>query len=113
MEIRRGFRVVLDTPEARQTIDCPPGDFIWDAAARAGIALPAICHQGRCLTCAARLVEGDIDQSSAVSYFPEDRAAGFVLLCSGRPRGDLILRTHQQWAMRAHRRAHKLPAPYS
>jgi ferredoxin len=93
-------------------IQCAEDEFIWDAAARSGIQLPAICHQGRCLTCAARLIEGDFDQSSTASYFSADREAGFLLLCTARPRSNLIVETHAQWAMRDHRKAHGLPAPY-
>jgi hypothetical protein len=56
---------------------------IWDAAHAAGIEPPSICHQGRCLTCAGRLLEpGDFDASNAVSCFPEDRAAGFIFYAS-------------------------------
>jgi ferredoxin len=113
MENARSFRVTVVTPEGRHSFDCAEDEFIWNAAARAGIVLPAICHQGRCLTCAARRIEGDVDQSASNSYFPEDRAAGFVLPCTGRPLSDVVLETHQQWEMRRHRLEHGLPAPYS
>lgn len=103
----------LRTPGGASAIDCEDGEFIWDAAARAGVELPAICHQGRCLTCAASLVEGEIDQSAAVSYFTADREAGFVLPCTARPRSDIVLETHRQWAMRAFREGMGLPSPYS
>ena len=87
---------------------------IWDAAHAQGIELPSICHQGRCLTCAGRLLaKGEFDSSDAVAYFPEDRSAGFILLCTARPRSDLEILTHQQFAMRQHRRELGLPAPYS
>jgi ferredoxin len=109
----RPFRVVLDTPDGRRAIECGAGEFIWDAAVDAGIALPALCHRGWCLTCAARLVEGEVDQSASVSYLPADREAGFVLPCTGRPRTDLVLLTHRQSEMRDFRRAHGMPAPYS
>lgn len=109
----RVFHIILDTPEGRRWIDCSENEFIWNAAARTGIHLPAICQQGRCVSCAARLVRGDVDQSAAVSYYDEDRKAGFVLLCTAKPRSDLLLQTHQEWVMREHRRAHGLPAPYS
>jgi ferredoxin len=105
--------VILNTPEGQTSILCAEDEFIWNAAARSGIALPAICHQGRCLTCAARLMEGEFDQTAAASYFPQDREAGFVLLCTARPRSDLALETHQESAMRVFRKAHGLPAPYS
>lgn len=107
------FRVVLETPAGVREIECESNEFVWDAAARSGILLPAICHQGRCLTCAARLIEGDVDQSAANAYYPEDRAAGFVLLCTARPRSDLVVVTHQAHVMREHRVALGLPAPYS
>ena len=107
------FRVRLETPDGRREIECGDNEFIWDAAARSGIVLPAICHQGRCLTCAARMVSGDIDQSAANAYFPQDRTAGFILPCTARPLSDLVLITHQEVAMRQHRIAQGLPAPYS
>jgi len=104
--------VVLHTPEGRHEIECAADEFIWNAAARSGILLPAICHQGRCLTCAAKLLEGDVDQSAASAYFPEDCAAGFILPCTARPLSDLEVETHEEWNMRLHRKAHGLPAPY-
>ena len=108
------FSVTLITPQGERTIQVSPDEHIWDAAHQAGINLPALCHQGRCLTCAGRLVDGgDVDQSDSVSYFPEDREAGFVLPCTGKPRSNLTLRTHQAGEMRAFRRAHHLPSPYS
>jgi 2Fe-2S iron-sulfur cluster protein len=79
-----------------------------------GIVLPAMCHQGRCLSCAGRLEgDGEVDQSDSVTYFPEDREAGFVLLCTGKPRSAVRIRTHQANEMRQFRGQKKLPAPYS
>ena len=54
-----------------------------------------------------------MDQSASVSYYPEDKAAGFALICTGRPRSDLVLVTHQEHIMRAYRKTRGLPAPYS
>jgi ferredoxin len=107
------FDVLLETPEGSRAIQCNPDEFIWNAAARSGVHLPAICHQGRCLTCAGRLLSGDVDQSAADAYFPEDRAAGFILLCTAKPRSALHVLTGEQWEMRRHRLSLKLPAPYS
>lgn len=107
------YQVVLETPEGESTIRCNRAEFIWNAAARNGIRLPSICHQGRCLTCAGRLLSGAVDQSRADTFFAEDQAAGFVLLCTAQPRSDLRVLTHQQWVMREHRLSLGLPAPYS
>jgi ferredoxin len=89
-------------------------EHIWDAAFKNGIVLPALCHQGYCLTCAGRLEDdGEVDQSDSLLYLPEDREAGFVLLCTAKPRSDLRIRTHQAKQMREFRKRKGLPAPYS
>ena len=113
MQQSEGYLVALETPEGEFSIRCKRNEFIWNAAARNGIRLPSICHQGRCLTCAGRLLSGTVDQSKADTFFPEDKAAGFVLLCTAKPCSDLRILTHQQWVMREHRVALGLPAPYS
>src|ERR1700745_3902602 len=112
MENSAEYLVVLGLPDGERWLHCRADEFIWNAAAHNNISLPSICHQGRCLTCAGRLLSGQVDQSSARSLFPEDAEAGFVLLCTARPLSDLRVLTHQQWTMRAHRRELGLPAPY-
>jgi len=82
------FDVVLLTPSGEHAIRVRGDEHIWGAAHAAGISLPALCHQGYCLTCAG-------------------------LLCTGKPRSALRIRTHQQKQMREHRKQHKLLAPYS
>lgn len=106
--------MTLVSPEGERTITVSAQEHIWDGALKAGIKLPALCHQGRCLTCAGHLLDGgDVDQSDSISYFPQDRQAGFVLLCTGKPRSNLRILTNQQDEMRRFRRQLGLPAPYS
>jgi ferredoxin len=109
------FQVDLRLPnEESRRIHVGCEEHIWDAAFNAGVVLPAMCHQGYCLTCAGRVENsGDFDQSDALVYFPEDREAGFILLCTAKPRTDLTIRTHQATPMREFRKGKKLPAPYS
>jgi ferredoxin len=108
------FQVVLLLPDREASIEVGAEEHIWDAANAANIALPALCHQGYCLTCAGRLENGgEVDQSDSLVYLPEDREAGFVLLCTGRPRSNLRIRTHQAGKMRQHRKGKGLLAPYS
>lgn len=100
--------------QVRHSIRVGREEHIWDAAFNAGIVLPAMCHQGYCLTCAARVEnDGDFDQSDSLAYLPEDREASFILLCTAKARTDLVIRTHQQVQMREFRKRKKLPAPYS
>ena len=109
------FQVALLLPnEEERSIQVGWDEHIWDAAFAAGIVLPAMCHQGYCLTCAGRLANGgEVDQSDSLVYLPEDRQAGFALLCTGKPRSDLRIRTHQQKQMREFRKHKGLLAPYS
>jgi ferredoxin len=85
--------------------------YLLDAAVAAGLDLPYMCLQGWCTTCAGKLLQGQVDQSEARRYFVQDEQAGFVLLCSAYARSDVRIRTRQKEAMRAHRKAHGLPAP--
>jgi ferredoxin len=85
--------------------------YLLNAGVEAGLDLPYMCLQGWCTTCAGRVLEGEFDQSEARRYYPQDRAAGFILLCSAYPCSDLRILTHQKEVMRAHRRKLGLPAP--
>jgi ferredoxin len=109
------FEVVLVLPnDDERKIGVRREEHIWDAAFNAGVTLPALCHQGRCLTCAGKLeAPGEVDQSDSVSYYQKDKQGGFVLLCTGKARSALRIRTHRQTEMRAHRVHQGLPAPYS
>src|SRR5437667_377464 len=91
----RSFRVVLETPEGPHAIDCAENELVWDAAARANIELPSICHQGRCLTCAARLIRRDFDQTAASCYYAADRESGALSLCRPLPPSALIVASQQ------------------
>ncbi|MGH7429146.1 MAG: 2Fe-2S iron-sulfur cluster-binding protein [Candidatus Methylomirabilaceae bacterium] len=82
-----------------------------DAARRAGLVLPSLCEQGWCTTCAAKILEGEVDQTDSLRYYSQDRAAGFALLCTGKPRSNLRLQTHAAAEMRRFRRRMGLPAP--
>ncbi len=108
----RPFRVLIETPDGPRSFDCPKEERIWGAAAENGLALPAICHQGRCLTCAGLLLEGAVEHDHPDTYFPEDEAAHYILICCAMPRSDVRIRSHQESEMRKHRIAAGLPAPY-
>jgi ferredoxin len=112
-EAKRKFDVLLRTPTEDRTVQAAEDEHIWDAAFAQGVILPALCHQGWCLTCAGRIESGEVDQRDSVGFIPQDKNAGFVLLCTARPLSNLCIRTHQAMAMRKHRLALGLPAPYS
>ncbi len=106
------YPVIFLTPRGEEVrTEAADDQYLLDAAAEAGLALPYFCLQGWCCTCAGRILEGRVDQSEARRFFPQDAEAGYVLLCSAYPRAPLRILTHQKEAMRAHRLALGLPTP--
>jgi ferredoxin len=105
------YPVTFVTPTGEVRAEAGDDEYLRNAAPAAGLELPHMCLQGWCLTCAGRLLEGRVDQTEARRFYPEDEAAGFVLLCSAYPRSALRIRTHQKEEMRTHRRRLGLPAP--
>ena len=64
---------------------------IYDAALAAGYQLPIACKYGGCITCAARLIEGEVDQRAQVALNNRQIAEGYVILCVARPTSDCTL----------------------
>jgi len=105
------YQVTFVTGDTEARTEVADDEYLLDAAAAAGLELPYMCLQGWCTTCAGRVLQGKVDQHEALRLYPEDEAAGFVLLCSAFARSDLRIRTHQKEELRALRAAHGLPAP--
>ncbi|GAB3675285.1 2Fe-2S iron-sulfur cluster-binding protein [Halopiger thermotolerans] len=92
-----------------RTIEVREDETILAAARAAGIWLSADCQQGWCVTCGARLLEGEVDQRAAKRYYEEDEAAGFVLTCVAQPRSDCVLEVERYGEMLRHRANHDKP----
>ena len=56
-----------------------------------GVDLPYGCKYGGCITCAAKLTKGEVDQRRQVALNNRQVALGYVLLCIARPLSDLTL----------------------
>lgn len=64
---------------------------VLDVALIEGVDLDSSCRAGACGTCKVRCLKGTIDQEEASSLDEAERQAGYVLVCVGRPQGDLII----------------------
>ena len=105
------YRVTILLPDGPVDIAVREDEFILAAARAQGLDLPSLCEQGWCITCACWVLAGEVDQSASRRFYPQDREAGFALICTGRPRSDLVLRAGATEALRAHRDRHHLPVP--
>ena len=57
----------------------------------AGVSLPYGCRYGGCISCAAKLLDGDVDQSDGVALNGRQIRDGYVLMCVARPQSDCTL----------------------
>lgn len=92
-----------------RTIDVREDESILQAARAAGIWLSADCQQGWCIACGAKLLHGEVDQSRAKRFYPEDAEAGFVLTCVARPRSDCVIEVERYDELLQHRADHDRP----
>jgi ferredoxin len=64
---------------------------LLDSLEDQGVSLPYGCRYGGCISCAAKLLEGDVDQRAGVALNGRQLTDGYVLLCVARPKGDCTL----------------------
>lgn len=56
-----------------------------------GVDLPYGCKYGGCITCAAKLTDGEVDQRRQVALNNRQINDGYVVLCVARPLCDVTL----------------------
>ena len=64
---------------------------LLDALRDQGVDLPYGCKYGGCITCAAKLTEGTVDQRRQVALNNRQIANGYVILCVARATSDVTL----------------------
>ena len=64
---------------------------LLDTLREQGVDLPYGCKYGGCITCAAKLTEGEVDQRRQVALNKRQLANGYVILCVARPKSDISL----------------------
>ena len=56
-----------------------------------GVDLPYGCQYGGCITCAAKLTAGSVDQRRQVALNNRQINDGYIILCVARPTSDVTL----------------------
>ena len=84
------FTITLSNRDGR-TFDVDGDDVLLDTLEAHGVSLPYGCRYGGCISCAAKLLDGEVDQSEGVALNRRQLADGYVLLCVARPQSDCRL----------------------
>lgn len=90
------YTVEIHHQGSTHTIEVPEDQKILSVASAAGIDLPSSCHAGVCTTCAAKLLEGTVEQGDGMGLSPELQAEGYALLCVAYPRSNLKIETEKE-----------------
>ena len=56
-----------------------------------GVDLPYGCEYGGCITCAGKLIEGEVNQATQVALNNRQINNGYIILCVARPLTDCVL----------------------
>ncbi|VWU49740.1 ferredoxin, putative [Hepatocystis sp. ex Piliocolobus tephrosceles] len=90
------YNITLRTNEGEKQIECNEDEYILDASERQNVELPYSCRGGSCSTCAAKLIEGEVDNEDQ-SYLDEEQLKQkYVLLCTCYPKSDCVIETHKE-----------------
>lgn len=81
----------IEFRRSRRVVDCDSATTILDAAANAGLSLPASCGEGVCGTCKLQQVSGTVDMRHAGGIRPREIDQGKILPCCSTPSSDVVL----------------------
>jgi ferredoxin len=86
MALSRLSITLANRGDANYLVD--PRQPLLDALREQGVDLPYGCRYGGCITCAAKLIAGKVDQRRQVALNNRQLAQGYVILCVARPLTD-------------------------
>ena len=86
----RCFTITLAN-QGGQSFEVDEDEPLLDTLEQHGVSLPYGCRYGGCISCAAKLLDGEVDQSEGVALNGRQMCDGYVLLCVALPRSDCTL----------------------
>ncbi|GLJ17832.1 hypothetical protein SUGI_0311870 [Cryptomeria japonica] len=86
------YSVEIEHEGKKHILQVEEDETILSKALDAGIDVPHDCKLGVCMTCPARLLNGEVEQSEGM-LSDDVVEKGYALMCSSYPRSDCLIRT--------------------
>ncbi|CAN4091805.1 unnamed protein product [Withania somnifera] len=87
----RAYKVLVDHEGKTTELEVEPDETILSKALDVGMSVPYDCKLGVCMTCPAKLLSGQVDQSEGM-LSDDVVERGYALLCAAYPRSDCHIR---------------------
>ncbi len=84
-------RIVKLANRNGEALTVDDAENLLDALLDQGVDLPYACRYGGCITCAAKLTAGEVDQERQVALNDRQLGEGYVVLCVATPLTDCTL----------------------
>jgi len=94
--IMEDYSITVLTPDGESAFSCPDSEYILDKGEEAGVDMPSSCRAGACCECIGKILSGTVDDSDASFLDDNQKAEGYVLLCTAYPTSDLTVETHKK-----------------
>ena len=78
-------QVEVDLDGETHRLRWPRSQSLVDMLLDAGVDVPHSCREGRCGSCVATVVEGEVDMATCDILGPDDLRDGLILACQARP----------------------------
>jgi ferredoxin-NADP reductase len=84
---------LLQVKFSRSGVTCnmSPDETLLQSSERDGVLIPSGCREGRCGTCATKLLSGNVHMEREEALNDELRSQGYILPCVSRPLSDITL----------------------
>nr|XP_043614765.1 ferredoxin C 1, chloroplastic-like [Erigeron canadensis] len=85
------YKISIEHDGETTEVEVDPDETILEKALETGMSVPHDCKLGVCMTCPAKLISGNVDQSEGM-LSDDVIERGYSLLCVSYPKSDCVVK---------------------